>query len=117
MREGDGWRIGWDPIAESFTGLVGGDRWGIELTSEEFADFCRLARQLAETMAQMAQSLMEEETLCCEVESDRLWLEASGYPHAYELHLILRQGRRAEGTWDAAAVPGLLKATQTLHLF
>jgi hypothetical protein len=65
----------------------------------------------------MSHELMDGERICCDVESDRLWLEAEGYPHAYELHIILRQGRRAEGTWAAEAVPGLVQASQTLHLF
>ncbi|TVQ23881.1 MAG: DUF1818 family protein [Leptolyngbya sp. DLM2.Bin15] len=117
VKEGDGWRLGWNPASEPFVGLVGGAGWAMELTREEWQDFCRLVLQLAETLEQMSHELMDEERICCDVESDRLWLEAEGYPHAYELHIILRQGRRAEGTWAAEAVPGLVQASQTLHLF
>jgi hypothetical protein len=117
LREGQGWRIGWDPQAEPFVALVGGADWALELTQDEWQDFCRLALQLSQTLAQMAGELMDEERICCEVESDRLWLEAEGYPHRYELRLILRQGRRGEGTWAPEAVPDLLQASQSLDLF
>ena len=117
VREGEGWRVGWDGSAHPFCGLLGGQGWAIELTAAEFQDFQRLALQLAETMRQMAAELMDEERIACEAESDRLWLEADGYPNAYGLTLILQDGRRAEGHWPAAIVPHLLHATQTLDLF
>lgn len=116
IQQGTGWRIGWDAEAPEFLGLVGTDDWAIELTEPELEDFCRLARQLADTMRQMDAELMDEEKISCEMESDRLWLEAEGYPHAYTLHLILLTGRRAEGTWSAAAVPELIRALQNLKM-
>ena len=108
LKHGAGWRLGWNPIAENFKGLVGTEEWSLELTEAEFSDFCRLAAQLARTMVQMSQELMPEEAIVCEAETDRLWLEVSGYPHAYSLHLILLTGRRGEGCWIAAAVPELM---------
>jgi Domain of unknown function (DUF1818) len=117
LRSGNGWRLGWDGEAIEFPGLVGGDEWAIELTAPEFDDFCHLAAQLSETMRQMRQELMDEERISCEVESDRLWLEAEGYPHAYNLRLIVLTGRRGEGFWEAAAVPELLRAMQVLKVF
>lgn len=116
LRSGPGWRLGWDPQAERYRGLVGNDDWAIELTVAEFDEFCRLLSQLAATMERMALELMDAERVCCEVEGDLLWLEAEGFPHAYELRLLLNVGRRAEGTWAAAAVPELLAATQTLQV-
>ncbi len=117
VKSGEGWRLGWDATAPEFKGLVGGTDWAIELTEAELEDFCRLVLQLAQTMAQMSQELMEEERICCEAESDRLWLEVEGFPHAYEIHFILLSGRRAEGSWAESAVPALLQAVQTLKVF
>jgi hypothetical protein len=117
MRSGDGWRLGWDPEASEFCGLVGGEDWAIELTAPELNDFCRLVNQLADTINQLSDELMEEERISCEVESDLLWLEAEGYPNAYGLRLILLTGRRVEGAWTADAVSGLLQAIQVLHVF
>lgn len=117
VKSGLGWRIGWNPQAEQYKGLVGGDNWAIELTEAELNDFCRLLAHLSQTMSQMSAELMDEEKIACEAESNLLWMEVEGYPHAYNVHFILNSGRRAEGTWPAAAVPGLVQAVQTLMVF
>ena len=50
VKSGSGWRLGWDPNATEFQGLVGGAGWAIELTEAELNDFCWLAEMLAVTM-------------------------------------------------------------------
>ncbi|MEM8603809.1 MAG: DUF1818 family protein [Cyanobacteria bacterium P01_H01_bin.121] len=117
LKEGEGWRLGWKPEASVFQGLVGGYAWAFELTAAELNDFCRLVQQLDRTMHEMAERLMDEEKLTCEAESDRLWLEATGYPDAYELRLIVQSGRAVEGCWEATAVPELVLAVKTLKSF
>lgn len=99
-----------------YQGLIGSDRWSLELTRPEMVAFCRLALQLADTMAAMAAELMPEERLCCELEAEGLWLEAEGFAEAYELHVIVQQGRQGEGFWSTAAVPDLLLAVRSLGL-
>jgi hypothetical protein len=117
LKQGTGWRLGWNPEAEIFTGLVGTDEWAIELTAAELEDFCRLVVQLAETMQQMSQTLMDEERISCEAESELLWLEAEGFAHAFSLRLLLLTGRCAEAAWAEMAVPDLIQAAQTLKVF
>ncbi len=117
IKSGAGWRIGWDPSAAEFKGLVGGDDWALELSEAELNDFCRLVGQLAETMSGMASELMDEEKISCESESSLLWMEVEGYPLAFGLRLILNTGRRAEVSWTALAVPGLIQAAQMLKVF
>lgn len=117
VKSGTGWRIGWDPSASEFQGLVGADGWAIELTAAELNDFCRLSEQLAASMSQLASELMDEEKIACEAESDLLWMEVEGYPHAYSLRFILNAGRRVEGSWAVGAVPALVQAAQTLKVF
>lgn len=117
LKSGKGWRIGWNPQAREYQGLVGSDNWAIELTKAEFDDFCRLLEQLASTMSQMKAELMDEEKIACEAESDLLWLEVEGYPHAYSLRLILSHGRRCEGNWSEEAVSDLVRAARTLTVF
>lgn len=102
LKTGDGWRLGWDAAAPEFKALVGGEHWAIELTQEEWNDFCQLSEQLHEALQQIAQELMDEERISCELESDRIWLEAEGFPTAYSLRLIVQTGRRAEGYWQNA---------------
>lgn len=107
LKKGQGWRIGWDPNASHYQGLVGTDDWAIELTAEEFKDFCRLFQQLIETMEVMKDELMAEERINCEAESDLLWMDVEGFPHHYSLRLILHQGRRTEGNWHEDTVKEL----------
>jgi Domain of unknown function (DUF1818) len=110
VRSGAGWRIGWDPTATEFPGLIGTDDWAIELTAGEFADFVRLTGQLVATMRSMQAELMDEESIALEAESATLWLEVTGFPSAYDLRLIIQSGRRSEAAWAVAAVPGLVAA-------
>ncbi|MBE9201437.1 MULTISPECIES: DUF1818 family protein [unclassified Nodularia (in: cyanobacteria)] len=117
IKSGLGWRIGWKPNAPVFKGLIGTEDWAIELTEAELNDFCRLFAQLADTMKQLASELMDEEKIACEAESDLLWLEVEGYPHAYSLCLILNTGRGVEAKWDTVAVPELLQAAGMLKVF
>ncbi|MBW4522768.1 MAG: DUF1818 family protein [Scytolyngbya sp. HA4215-MV1] len=117
IKQGQGWRLGWNPAAPKYKGLVGGENWAIELTEAELNDFCRLVVQLSDTMRQVAAELMDEEAIACEVESDLLWLEAQGYPDHYGLQVIVLSDRQAEGVWSAAAVPELIQAAQMLGVF
>ncbi|OUL30156.1 hypothetical protein BV378_04690 [Nostoc sp. RF31YmG] len=117
VKSGAGWRIGWNPNAPEFKGLLGTDDWAIELTEAELNDFCRLLAKLADTMNQLATELMDEEKIACEAESDLLWMEVEGYPHAYSLRFILNTGRCTEGRWNDSAVPGLLQAAGMLKVF
>jgi hypothetical protein len=117
LKQGDGWRLGWNPQTEIYQGLVGGEDWAIELTEAELTDFCRLLVQLAETMQEMNSELMDSERIACEAESDLLWLEVEGFADAYSLRLILNQGRRCEGNWPAQVVTELVTAVQLLQVF
>lgn len=117
LKSGSGWRIGWNPQASLYKGLIGADDWALELTEQEMQDFCRLFLQLAQTMVEMSQHLMDQEKITCEAESDLLWLEVEGYPNSYSLRIIVNQNRCCEGNWTPEAVPELLKIAQNLTVF
>jgi hypothetical protein len=117
VKEGNGWRLGWDENANTFQGLLAGENWAVELTASEFKEFCQLAQQLARTMETMASELMDEEQIACEAESDLIWLEAEGFPEAYSLRFILQKGRRCEGQWNAQATVDVISAITALTLF
>ena len=117
LKSGKGWRIGWNPTASEYKGLVGTSEWAMELTEAELNDFCRLLGQLVQTMSQMAGELMDQERIACEAESELLWIEVEGFPHSYELRLILNRGRRCQGYWSEGAAGELAQATQILKLF
>ncbi|MEO1623405.1 MAG: DUF1818 family protein [Cyanobacteria bacterium J06632_3] len=110
VRSGDGWRLGWNPNAETFSGLVAGQYWAMELTEAEFKDFCRVAYKLSKEMTSMAEWLMDEERVTCEQETDTIWVEAEGFSTSYSLRFILLTGRRGEGEWPAEVVGQLMDA-------
>lgn len=114
VKEGNGWRLGYDPDATVFKGLVGGDRWAIEMTQAEFEDFCRLTQQLVQTLKTIASELMDGERIACEQETDRIWIELEGLPGSYSLRFILLQGRGAEGTWSAATTSDVMQAIPSM---
>ncbi|NJR14246.1 MAG: DUF1818 family protein [Calothrix sp. CSU_2_0] len=117
VKTGIGWRIGWNPSAPLFKGLLGTENWAVELTEAELDDFCRLSAQLANTMQQLASELMDGEKIACEAESDLVWMEVEGYPHDYGLRFILNSGRSVEGEFASVAVGGLLQAASMLKVF
>lgn len=117
IKSGSGWRVGWDATAQLYPALIGNEDWSLELTQAEWQHFGRLLAQLVAAIATLDAELMDEEAIAIEVESDLLWLEAEGYPQFYSLHLIVLTGRRAEGTWAAAAVPSLWQAVQAIQVF
>lgn len=117
IKTGANWRIGWNPSAPKYKGLVGNDNWSVELTEAELDDFCRLSAQLANTMKQLAPELMDEEKIAMEAESDLIWMEVEGYHHSYSLRFIINNERACEGKWEAPAVAGLLQAASMLKVF
>jgi hypothetical protein len=117
LKSGTGWRIGWNPQADLYQGLVGSDDWAFELTAAELEDFCRLLNQLADNMRLLQAELMDEERIACEAESGAVWMQVEGFPHHYSLRLILSTARGCEGNWSADRVPDLIAAAQSLNFF
>lgn len=117
LKEGQGWRLGWDDTRASFKALVGGEDWALELTQDEFETLNRLAQQLSATMATMATELMPDECISCEQETPLLWMEAEGFSHSFSLRFILLQGRGGEGAWPSATVPEVLEALACIKVF
>lgn len=116
IQEGRGWRLGWDASGPDYPALVAGEGWALELTAAEFKDFCHLAQQLADALQTMAQTLMEQEQLTCELETQYIWLEATGFPDRYALRFILQTGRRGEGQWGAPSSQEVVAAIAALAL-
>ena len=81
LKQGEGWRLGWNPASETFPALIGADDWALELTWAEWDEFQRLLVSLAEAVAAIAAELMEEEKIACEMEGVRTrYLGSSGGP-------------------------------------
>ncbi|MDS3859792.1 DUF1818 family protein [Thermosynechococcaceae cyanobacterium BACA0444] len=114
IHQGAGWRLGWDQSEQEFQGLLGTDEWAVELTRSEMQDFSTLFQQLARQMTEMQAHLMPEETLACEAQTTRVWLEVAGNTQAYALRMILLIGRKVEGEWSVTATQALLAACDLL---
>ncbi|EKV01631.1 protein of unknown function DUF1818 [Leptolyngbya sp. PCC 7375] len=117
LREGKGWRLGWDDDRANFKALVGGEHWAMELTQSEFESLRRIAQQLAATMTSMATELMPDEHITCEQETPQLWMEAEGFHHTYGLRFILLNGRGGEGAWPPNIVPEVLAELDRINVF
>jgi hypothetical protein len=109
---GQDWRIGWNPDLQK--GLVGSDVWAAELTAMELVDFCRLALELAKTMRAMAEELSDQESVECELSTERVYLRVVGLPIAFNLYMRLGNDRPVEGLWFPEAVPELLLAIKNI---
>ena len=89
---------------------MGADAWAVELSAQEFKDFCRLTTQLNQVMLDMQSELSDQEALECDLGNEQLYLRASGFPWRYELYFRLLGDRLMEGIWAVEAVPDLLSA-------
>jgi hypothetical protein len=110
LLQGPGWRIGWNPEAEVYQGLVGDDHWAVELTFNEFADLRRLSNQLVSSLQSIADELMDEETIELEAESEHIWVALEGSANRHSLRFILLGDRGSEGGWNDTATAGFLQA-------
>jgi hypothetical protein len=109
-QEGQGWRLGWNGFACQYPALIGGEGWAVELTAQEAQTLARLLGEIRQVWQSLAQELMAEEHLSCEIEAEGVWLEAQGTRAAYGLRLMVLQGRNVEGSWSALAVEELAQA-------
>ena len=117
IKAGEGWRVGWNPEANPYQGMVAGDGWAIELTTAEFQDLAKFSVDLEQAIAAIAAELMDEERITCEAESHHIWVEATGFPGNYSLRFLLLTGRGAEGEWPPAIVPAVQLALRSVQIF
>ena len=110
VQEGEGWRWLVDPARHPFSVLIGGQGWAVELTAEEARALQQAVLSLVQEHRQVADLLMEEETISLELERGPLWLALEGDRQSWELRFVLTppSGSRAvEGSWLAAASAAL----------
>jgi hypothetical protein len=99
--------LGWNSLAPQYPALVGGEGWAVELTLAEAQTLARLLAEIRQTFQDLAEQVMAEERLCCELEGEGIWLEAEGFVTSYDLRFILTTGRGFEGYWSAPALKEL----------
>ncbi|MFQ3679970.1 MAG: DUF1818 family protein [Pseudanabaenaceae cyanobacterium] len=108
MRQGRGWRLGWEATPAGWQGLIGAESWAFEVDEAELQDLANGLPKLVTTMAAMADELADGEELTCEARGDRLQLSATGFPDAYRVYVRVGKPRPAEGFWESRAMAELL---------
>lgn len=116
--EGEGWRLGFDPLRQPFSVLIGGAGWAAELTASEAAGLRGGLTRLVAQHAQLCDQLMAEEAIELELESGPWWMVLEGDRRAWSLRLVLspEPGQRAlELSWDSVASGALAQAVLALQ--
>ena len=126
-REGQGWRLAWDPQRDPFPLLIGGEGWASELTAAEGQALCRALDRVGRQHRELADTLMEEETICLEFTGSvpaaangaagELWLALEGDRQDWSLRFVLQPGlgqRGLEGFWPKGAAAAFSRACATL---
>lgn len=127
-REGQGWRLAWDPQRDPFPLLIGGEGWATELTAAEGQALCRALDRLVAQHGDLADTLMQEETICLEFTcavpaapnraTGELWLALEGDRQDWSLRFVLQPGlgqRGFEGFWAKGAAEAFARACAALE--
>jgi hypothetical protein len=126
-REGDGWRLAWDPQRDPFPLLIGGEGWASELTASEGQSLCRALTVVRRQHQSLAETLMEEEKVSLEFTGvvpplpsgaeGSLWLALEGDRQVWTLRFVLQPGpgqRGLEGSWGKGAAAAFADACALL---
>jgi len=118
QKEGEGWRLAWDPDRQPFSVLIGGDGWAFELNGAEAEALRRAVADLLAQHGALTDQLMAEESIELELERQPWWVAIEGDRSTWSLRCLLTPGpgqRALEGGWSAAAAPAFSQALQQLH--
>lgn len=127
-REGQGWRLVWDPHRAPFPLLIGGDGWASELTALEGQALCRAVLMVRGQHRELVATLMKEEALSLEFTGSvpgpppgvegSLWVALEGDRLAWSLRFVLQpaSGQRGlEGFWARGAAEAFAAACALLE--
>jgi hypothetical protein len=122
-REGQGWRLAWDPQREPFPLLIGGEGWASELTAAEASALARALALVRRQHQDLADTLMDEETICLEFTGSLegpeprgeggLWVALEGDRREWDLRFVLQPApglRGLEGAWGSQAAAAFAQA-------
>ena len=142
-REGEGWRLAWDARRDRFPVLIGGEAWASELTASEGEALQRALLTLRSQHRDLADTLMEEESIGLEFHLEwpvdsadgevapgqspepsskdvgALWAALEGDRQTWSLRFVLQPtsgGRGLEGLWAQGAAAAFLEAYTELDL-
>ena len=115
QQEGPGWRLARDISRGRFCVLIGGERWAIELTDEEWRGLVAIVVDLEDQHRSLLDQLMAEEAISIEAEQGPWWAALEGDRSQWSLSVVLTaaDSRGAEGFWQAPAAAAMVAALRT----
>ncbi len=88
-QKGPGWRLSKDLSRQPFSVLIGGENWAVELTESEGLCLASVITELAEQHHRLKEQLMDEESICIEMEKGPWWGCLEGDKFSWSLQAIL----------------------------
>ena len=102
-KEGPGWRIISDSSRDSFSKLIGGESWAIELNKSEWEILVKVVLDLSDQYQSLREQLMDDEDITLELERSPWLAILKGDQYGWNLRLILSASdllhRGAEVYW------------------
>tara|TARA_Y100001978_G_scaffold68080_1_gene61261 strand:+ start:375 stop:755 length:381 start_codon:yes stop_codon:yes gene_type:complete len=117
-KEGLGWRIILDSSRESFSTLIGGENWAIELSKCEWENLVKLVIDLSDQYQSVKGQLMGNEDITLELERSPWLAILKGDQYGWNLKLILSShglsNRGAEVYWSRNVTEHVASAMRTM---
>tara|TARA_Y100001978_G_scaffold197219_1_gene207747 strand:+ start:132 stop:512 length:381 start_codon:yes stop_codon:yes gene_type:complete len=117
-KEGPGWRIIRDSSRDTFSTLIGGENWAIELNNSEWENLVQVVMDLSDQYKSLKEQLMGDEDITLELERNPWLAILKGDQFGWNLILILSAGnplnRGAEVYWPRNVTNHVASAMRTM---
>ena len=117
-QEGPGWRIIHDLSRGTFSTLIGGETWAIELNLSEWEALVKVVFDLSDQYQDIKDQLMGDEDITLELGSNPWFAILKGDQYGWNLKLILNGSlsmhRGAEIYWPRKVTKQVVNAMRTM---
>ena len=117
-KEGPGWRIIRDSSRDSFSTVIGGENWAIELTETEWQALAAVFFDLCNQYCSIQSQLMSDEDIILELDRNPWSAFLKGDKFGWSIKLILSQSdsskRGAEIYWPRSVTESVSSAMRTM---
>ena len=117
-REGPGWRLARDSARQTFSVLIGGEQWAVELSESEWVDFVSVVNELITQHGLVKSQLMEDESIYLGIQKSSWWGCMDGNKKDWSLKLIFHGDganiRGFEMYWPIPVAQSFVKAMRNM---
>ena len=117
-KEGPGWRIIRDSSRDTFSTLIGGENWAIELNNSEWENLVHVVINLSDQYKSVKDQLMGDEDITLELERSPWLAILKGDQFGWNLKLILSTSgllnRGAEIYWPRNVTNNVANAMRSM---